>query len=372
MPNTNHALVDPSQLLTPCLLVYPDRIGANLRECIRIAGSASRLRPHVKTHKTPEIVAMELALGITRHKCATLAEAQMLAECGVEDVLIAYPQIGPAIARLADITGQFPETKFCICVESLDNLAAINDHFQGRGLTIDAVVDVDVGMHRTGTPSNSDALDLYKAMDRSPAIRPAGLHAYDGHNHIGPLEEREASVRSLLQSVRELVTQITADGIAVDKVVCGGTPTFPIFAQLEIPGTCIELSPGTCVLSDYGYTSKYTDMDGFQYAAILMTRVISKQHDGAVTLDLGHKAIAADPPAGSRCHFLDIQANEGKQNEEHLVIETPAAKSLALGDVLYVVPTHICPTVALHKELQVVESGRVTKTWHVAARHRIY
>ncbi|GAB5402858.1 MAG: D-TA family PLP-dependent enzyme [Aureliella sp.] len=372
MPNASHALIDPSELLTPCLLVYPDLIESNLKECIRIAGSVDRLRPHVKTHKTPEIVAMELALGITRHKCATLAEAQMLAECGVKDILIAYPQIGPAIARLADITSQFPKTKFCICVESRDNAAAIDAHFRGRGLTIDAVVDVDVGMHRTGAPSNPDALELYQFIDQANAIRPTGLHAYDGHNHIGPIQQREASVQSLLEPVRALVDQISAAGMACDKVVCGGTPTFPVFAKADIPGTRIELSPGTCVLSDYGYTSKYTDMNGFQYAAILMTRVISKQHAGAVTLDLGHKAIAADPPAGGRCHFLDIEAHEGKQNEEHLVIESATADSLQLGDVLYVVPTHICPTVALHKELHVVESGRVTKTWQVAARHRLY
>ncbi len=372
MSNDTHRLQNPSELLTPCLLVYPDRIEANLRECIRIAGSADRMRPHVKTHKTAEIVAMELALGITRHKCATLAEARMLAEFGVRDILIAYPQVGPAIGRLAEIVAKFPDATVCICVESTKSLAVIDDHFDGRHLTLDAVIDVDVGMHRTGIPVGAGAIALYQAVDQSKSIRAVGLHAYDGHNHIGSLDERKAAVDALLSPVRDLVEQLVAFGFSVDRVVCGGTPTFPIFAELEIPGTRIELSPGTCVLSDYGYTSKYTDMDGFQYAAVLMTRVISKQHAGAVTLDLGHKATAADPPAGSRCHFLDIQAREGKQNEEHLVIETPAADSLQLGDILYVVPTHICPTVALHKELHVIEAGRVTKAWQVAARHRIY
>lgn len=367
-----HALHDPSDLLTPCLLVYPDRIEHNLRECIRIAGTADRLRLHVKTHKTPEIVAMELKLGIAKHKCATLAEAIMLAECGVRDILIAYPQVGPAIKRLADIVEQFPDTKFCITVECPENLNAIDSFFSQRKLAIDAMVDVDVGMHRTGIPSGEAAFNLYQAMDQASAIRATGLHVYDGHNHIGPRQERVQAVDAMLVPVLELVEKISSAGLPIQKIVCGGTPTFPVFAELDLPGIQIELSPGTCVLSDFGYTSKYTDMDGFQYAAILLTRVISKQHNGSVTLDLGHKAIAADPPAGSRCHFLDITATEGKQNEEHLVIESPQASQLAVGDVVYVVPTHICPTVALHKELQVVEQQKKTKTWQVAARDRIY
>lgn len=368
----DHSLHDPSEILTPCLLVYPDRIEHNLRECIRIAGSADRLRPHVKTHKTAEIVAMELKLGIAKHKCATLAEAVLLAECGVRDILIAYPQVGPAIKRLADIARQFPETKFCISVECPENLVEIDSVFSQRKLAIGAMMDLDVGMHRTGISSGDAAFDLYQAVDQASAVRAAGLHVYDGHNHIGPRQQRQQAVDSMLVPVRELVARITAAGLPLETIVCGGTPTFPIFAGLQLPGIQLELSPGTCVLSDFGYTSKYTDMDSFQYAAILMTRVVSKQHDGSVTLDLGHKAIAADPPAGSRCHFLDITATEGKQNEEHLVIDSPQASDLAAGDVLYVVPTHICPTVALHKELQVVEHQKKTKTWIVGARDRIY
>lgn len=367
----NHELNDPSELITPCLLVYPDRVRHNVAECIRIAGGPERLRPHVKTHKCRQIVELELELGITRHKCATLAEAEMLAEAGAKDVFIAYPQVGPAINRLQAILSQHVETNFCIAVESTDNASEIDGRLAAAGKSLDVFVDVDIGMHRTGVPAER-ALEVCRTVAAAKQLRFRGLHAYDGHNHLPKLSDRQSSVREISERLNGLLEQITASGLVCETVVCGGTPTFPVFAQVELAGVSIELSPGTSVLSDFGYTDAYRDMDNFKFAAILMTRVVSKQHPGHVTLDLGHKAIAGDPPAGRRCHFLDIDAVEGKQNEEHLVIKTPAAEELRLGDVLYVVPTHICPTVALHSEMQVVESGQVTGSWPVAARHRIY
>lgn len=368
-----YQLDNPQQLATPCLLVYPDIVAHNLAECVRIAGSVERLRPHVKTHKTPEIVQMELELGISKHKCATLSEARMLAECGVPDVLIAYPQVGPNIERLAGLVVEFPATQFSITTEDASNVAAIDAYFESKQLRLDVMVDLDVGMHRTGIQPGDAAAALYRAISTSRSLRPAGLHVYDGHNHLPDLAERTDSVHALMQPVRDLIEQLTRQGLQVPRVVCGGTPTFTIFAPMQIPGVLIELSPGTCVLSDHGYASAYRDMDGFRSAAVLMTRVVSKQHAGQLTLDLGHKAVAADPPAGKRCHFLGIpDAQELKQNEEHLVIQTSQAEQFALGDELYVLPTHICPTVALHSHMHVVSGGQIRGQWRVAARDRLY
>ena len=113
-------------------------------------------------------------------------------------------------------------------------------------------------------------------------------------------------------------------------------------------------------------------MAGLRPAAVLMTRVISKSVPGRVTVDLGYKAVASDPPAGRRCHFLNLpDAKEIQHSEEHLVVESPAADELNVGDVLYVVPAHICPTVALHSHLIVVEDGRVVDRWRVTARDRL-
>ncbi|HBE70698.1 MAG TPA: threonine aldolase [Planctomycetaceae bacterium] len=367
----HHKLNDPSELITPCLLVYPDRVRNNIQECIRIAGGPDRLRPHVKTHKCRQIVELELEMGITRHKCATLAEAEMLAEAGAKDVFIAYPQVGPAINRLLTILAKYTKTEFCVAIESVANATQIDSRLGEVRKNLDVLVDVDIGMHRTGVPVER-ALDVCRAVAAAKQLRFRGLHAYDGHNHLPKLVDRQDSVRGITTHLSSLTERLSASGLECATIVCGGTPTFPVFAQVEIADVSIELSPGTCILNDFGYSDAYRDMNGFEYAAILMTRVVSKQHSGHVTLDLGHKAVAGDPPAGRRCHFLDIDAVEGKQNEEHLVIQTPAAERLELGDVLYVVPTHICPTVALHSEMQVVKSGQVAGSWPVAARHRIY
>lgn len=369
-----YRLADPSSLITPCLLVYPHLLRKNLAETIRIAGSPQRLRPHVKTHKTPQIVHKELEAGITKHKCATLAEARMLAECGAPDVLIAYPQVGPAVSRLGELVDLFPDTRFSTVVDNATSLRQLEEAFVQRAGRIDVLLDIDTGMHRTGIGLGDGADELYRQLSRSSVLTAGGLHVYDGQNHQADVQERRSAVDSLIAPVMAMVQRLAAGGVTVSKLVCGGTPTFPLFAELanSKTGVEIECSPGTCVLSDFNYSNDYRDMAGFRPAAVLMTRVISKPVAGRVTVDLGYKAVASDPPVGRRCHFLNLPgAKEIQHSEEHLVVESPAADDLNVGDVLYVVPAHICPTVALHSHLIVVEDGRVVDRWRVTARDRL-
>jgi D-serine deaminase-like pyridoxal phosphate-dependent protein len=158
-------------------------------------------------------------------------------------------------------------------------------------------------------------------------------------------------------------------GLPVPRLVLGGTPTFLIYARMDYPGA--ELAPGTCILHDHGYGSRFADLSGFVPAALLLTRVISRPMPTRVTLDLGYKAVASDPPAGKRCVLLDVPDYEPLlQNEEHFVIDTPAADRLPPGAELYAVPTHVCPTCALHRFAYVVEGGKVTGKWEIVARDR--
>ncbi|MEM7477580.1 MAG: D-TA family PLP-dependent enzyme [Planctomycetota bacterium] len=371
-----YALQDPSKLITPCLLVYPTIIQRNLEASLRIAGSVERLRPHVKTHKTPEIVRMQLEMGITKHKCATLCEAQMLAEQGVADVLIAYPQIGPAIARFVRVVQEFPNTNFATLVDNLQAAQALEACLANSGRQADVLVDIDNGMHRTGIPAGAGAKAIYEFLHQSTSIRAAGLHVYDGQNHQPSLQERKDSVARLMQPVIALVQELEDAGMEVPKLVCGGTPTFGVFADFDLPGlkSKIECSPGTCVLSDFNYGRDYPDLEGIEHAAVVMTRVISKQPgSGQFTCDLGNKAIAADPPAGRRCHLLGLtDAVEVKQNEEHLMVRCQGADDFQVGDVLYAIPAHICPTSALHRHMHVIREGQHIDTWEVTARDRIY
>ena len=366
-----YQLKNCSHLLSPALLVYPDIIRSNVSASIRIAGAPERLRPHVKTHKTPQIVKIALEQGITKHKCATLAEAAMLAECGVPDILVAYPVVGPAIQKFVGLIEQFPKIQFRCVVDNHRVLTELDDALHRRKLMVDVLVDIDTGMHRTGILPDSGALELYTRLTQLANVTAGGFHVYDGQNHQPRLADRQQAVSELLKPVRALIAELALQGIRVPRLVCGGTPTFPVFAALDDEN--IECSPGTCLLSDYNYGRDYADISGIAHAAVLFSRVISRCGANRLTLDLGYKAVASDPPAGRRCHILNIpDAQEVGHSEEHLVIETSQADQFQLGDPVYALPSHICPTVALHSHLQVVEHGEIVDSWLVTARDRCY
>ncbi len=269
------------EIPSPALLVYPDRAEENLRRLIAIAGGTSRLRPHMKTHKLPEIARMHVALGLTRVKCATIAEAEMLASEGLTDVLLAYQPVGPAVGRLLQLARIFPGVTFRAVVDDEDAARALSGAFSDAESTIDLLVDLDVGMHRTGIAPDL-ALPLYRLLAALPGVTPGGLHAYDGHLRDPDLAVRRAQADEAFAQVRTLRDALQAEGLRVPRVVLGGTPTLPCHATREEPD--LELSPGTVVFWDAGYTAGLPDMD-FLHAALLLTRVVSKPGGTRVCLD---------------------------------------------------------------------------------------
>lgn len=368
--NPMYAIHDVSSVFSPALLFYKDLIRKNIARAIEIAGNPARLRPHVKTHKTREIARMELDAGIIKHKCATLAEAEMLASCGITDIFLAYNLVGPNCTRMAKLARTYPNCRFLVQADHPAATKALSDAMAAAGQHVEVLVDLDVGQHRTGIAPGPEAVALYEMFARLPGLKPGGFHVYDGHNHQESLSERQAAVQKQLEPVLEMRAQLDKKGVPVPRIVAGGTPTFPVFARMELPG--LECAPGTCFLHDHGYGSRFTDMTGFVPAALLLTRVISKPAATHITLDLGYKAVASDPPAGKRCILLNVPDYQPiLQNEEHFVVETPAADRFAPGDVVYAVPTHICPTCAMHRQAYVVENGRVTGQWDIVARDRV-
>jgi D-serine deaminase-like pyridoxal phosphate-dependent protein len=369
--NPAYALSDVSSVLSPSLVFFPELIRRNVARVVEMAGGPHRLRPHVKTHKTREIAKILMDAGVTKHKCATIAEAEMLATANAPDVLIAYPLVGPNLARLVELVRKYPGTKYSTLIDHPDSARALSAAVSAAGLTVGAVMDLNVGQNRTGIAVGDNALSLYELAARLPGLRPEGFQVYDGHNNQPERAEREAAVRSFISPVLELRAKVEAKGIPVPRLVCGGTPSFPVYAHLsDIPG--IECSPGTFVLHDAGYGSKYADLSGITPAAVLVTRVVSRPTATRVTLDLGTKSVASDPPAGKRVTLLDFPQYEAvAHNEEHLVVETPEAGRYKPGDVVFAIPSHICPTVALHKEALVAEGGKVVGRWSVASRDRV-
>jgi D-threonine aldolase len=360
-----HLVENAGEIPSPAVLVYPDRIEANLRRMVALAGGPERLCPHVKSHKLPEIVRMQRDLGIAKFKCATIAEAEMLAGCRAPHVLLAYQPVGPNVARLLELAARFPATQFAAVVDNAGSAREIAAAAQHRGMELTLLLDIDCGMRRTGI-GPGPAAALYRLLCDLPGVRAGGLHAYDGHIHDRDLATRTARAETGMAPVLELRAELRAQGLEVPRLVVGGTPAFAIHAR--IPD--VECSPGTCVLWDGSSGASLRDL-GFENAAIVLTRVLSKPGPDRLCLDLGHKALASEmtPP---RVEFFALpDAVAVIHSEEHLVVESPRADGFAVGDVLYGIPRHICPTMALHAAVVVVRSGRAVERWRVVARDRV-
>jgi D-serine deaminase-like pyridoxal phosphate-dependent protein len=355
-------------LLSPGLLIYPSLVRKNLQDMIVMARGADRLRPHVKTHKMAEIVRMAESLGIHRHKCATIAEAEMVAAAGGTDVLLSYPLTGPNLKRFVHLARSYRNTTFRATVDHPDSARALSAAADGLEQPLPVLVDLEIGMGRTGIEPGEAAAALYALVDRLPNLVPDGLHAYDGHIHDSDIAERRRSAQAGMEPALALRDRLIRRGLDVPRMVVGGTPTFPIHTELEFPG--VECSPGTIVLQDDRYATRYPDLP-FTPAALLLTRVVSRPRPGHLCLDLGYKAVAADP-AGPRARLLGLeQVRPGVHSEEHLVIETPSADSIPIGTPFLAVPTHICPSVALHRHASVIEDGEFVGQWEVTARDRV-
>lgn len=355
-----YRLDNPGSVPSPALLIYPDRVAANIRRMLQIVdGRVERLRPHVKTHKMAEVMHLQIEAGITKYKAATIAEAELAAACGANDVLLAYQPVGPNIERLAKLRETFPQTSFAAIIDAEPVLWALDRRFRDAPLRV--FIDVDCGMHRTGIPVG-EAAGLYWQATSTPGVIAEGLHVYDGQIHDADPADRERAMRQAFEPVHDLVAEIRPK-----TVIGGGSPTFALHANLET----WECSPGTTLLWDAGYGGRHPDL-GFEPAVCLLTRVISKPTVGRLCLDLGHKAVAAEGILARRASFPDLKdAEPVMHSEEHLVLEGPGTESIELGTALYALPGHVCPTIALHMETVVVRDGKATgETWPVLARNR--
>ncbi|MFO0935738.1 MAG: D-TA family PLP-dependent enzyme [Gemmataceae bacterium] len=364
-----YTLLDAPAIETPALVFYPDVIRRNVAQVVEMAGGPDRLRPHAKTHKTREITKLQLAAGVTKHKCATIAEAEMLLSCGVPDVILAYPAIGPNAVRLARLAKQYSTAFVSSLIDSEAGASMLSKAAVELGVTLGFLVDLDVGQHRTGIVPDRAAA-LYCLAAGLPGLKPNGLHAYDGHNRSESRAERDAMAAESLRTVATVRSQIESAGVSVPRIVSGGTPGFPSYAAIRnVPG--LECSPGTYVLHDSGYGNSYPDLTGVTPAAVVLTRVISKPTANRVTFDIGTKAVASDPPAGKRLVLLEQpDAVAVGHNEEHYIVEVPNPDRWQIGDFAYAVPIHICPTVALYREALTAEGGRITGQWSIVARDR--
>ena len=362
-----HTVQNIHQIDSPALLVYPNRVRQNIESAIQTAGNINRLRPHVKTHKMGEIIRIHVEeYGITKFKCATIAEAEMIALNGGKDVILAHQPTDTKIPRLLRLMQTFPDVKWRTIVDNEATARKLNEVCQAANLTLNVLLDINNGYHRSGIKANQTAFELYRLVTELSNLEMGGLHVYDGHVHHGNFEERKEWAGRDFIEVDMFFLYLKQEGFEVPLIVAGGSPTFPVHAE----NFDVELSPGTYVFWDAKYGGEFPDMN-FEPAALVMTRIISVLDENRVCVDLGHKSIASENPLENRVRFLNFQVDKFLvHSEEHLVLQSPHAKTAKVGDVLYGVPFHICPTVALHEEAAVVEDGEVREFWKVVARKR--
>jgi D-serine deaminase-like pyridoxal phosphate-dependent protein len=360
-----YALRHPEAVASPALLYYRDLIVNNTEAVISIAKDAGRLWPHVKSHKMEALVRMQMEMGIHRFKCATISELRMVSACGASHIVMAYPLVGPNVALFLDVVESNPAIEYFAIADSLTAAGMLSREAEARGMKVNLLVDVNAGMDRTGiTP---DALfDFCIALSKLPGIKPSGFHCYDGHVHDESRPVRAQRSHAPMERVMEVKGQLKKEGIDMPVVIAGGSPTFPCHAEEE----GVFLSPGTVFLWDWGY-SKFSDLP-LVPAALVLTRVVSHPAEGLFTIDVGNKAIASDPIARRGAIVGLEDAEPIRHSEEHWVWRVPEGKKRPeIGDVLYVIPAHVCPTSALYREAIVVEGGEIVGTWPVTARDRI-
>ena len=237
------------KISTPALIYYKDFIEDNIHKTIAMAGGPERLWPHVKTHKMAEMVRLQMAAGINRFKCATIAEAEMAAGCGAADVLLAYPLAGPNIRRFFMLTELFSKVRFWAVGDDGSLLEELGALFYAVGRTANVLADVNPGLDRTGV-ALQDAAGFFMECGSIKGISMKGLHCYDGNRTEQDPAERRKQALLCEEAIKEVCEKLKDSGYSCEVLVLGGTPSLPCHADFAIPGTEIYLSPGTCLVND--------------------------------------------------------------------------------------------------------------------------
>lgn len=345
-------------LQTPCLLVHLDRVRHNLETMRRYLGGAmDRWRPHVKTSKIPQVLALLLERGVRRFKCATSREAEVLLQQAGDrpiDLLVAMAHQGANLQRIQELAAGHPRHTFGMLTEDPDHAKLVKD----AGMRV--FLDLDPGYHRTGVPL-SDA-DRIAALRSAAGEALSGLHYYDGHLHDGTPEQRRSACEAIYGQLLQ-----TAGETGDLEVITSGTPTFPMaLAYAPFEGRRHTVSPGTVVYWDA--RSQELEIEGFDYAVEVLSRVISRPTAGRITLDAGSKAL--DAAAGDPCAIVRGPWNlrASTPSEEHLPMRVEGGDAPPLGAILHLVPRHVCPTVNLADEAVLMEDGEIVDVVPVTAR----
>jgi D-serine deaminase-like pyridoxal phosphate-dependent protein len=352
-------------VLTPALAIYPEMVDANIAATLRLAGGdANRWRPHIKTAKLGFTMRRLVERGVVNFKCSTTLELLTACRSGARDALVAYAMVGANARRVVEIAEAYPETRVSILVENEQQAEA------WRGSGIGLFVDVNPGMDRTGIAQGRTDAIATLAGGVGPAFR--GLHYYDGQIHDPDPAERRRQAFTGYDALMGVVSAVRAAGVQVEEVITSGTPAMP--SGLSYPGFrdagfVHRVSPGTVVYHDFTSLGQLAEVEGYRPAALVIARVVSHPTPDRFTCDAGHKSVSADAGVPT-CQVLgrpDLVPL--KPSEEHLPVQVPEGSARpGIGEIVYLIPRHVCPSVNNFDDALIVERGRIAGVERVSAR----
>jgi D-serine deaminase-like pyridoxal phosphate-dependent protein len=357
-------------VMTPALGVYPEIISSNIERTLELlGGDPDRWRVHIKTAKLGYTIGMMVERGIHNFKCATTLELLVACQCGAADVLLAYPTMGANARRVREIAEQFPAMRITVLAENEEQVR------QWRGSRLGIFLDINPGMNRTGlVQSRGEEIVGLVGTIRADGLEFRGLHYYDGQHRAPDERERTTAAHAGYDRLLEVVKEIERSGVRVPEVITAGTTTFPCSLSYEgfRAGEFIHrISPGTIVYSDASSLAVLPEEYGYRPAVLVLTRVVSHPRAGIVTCDAGHKTVSADAGVPTCVVLGHPELTPLSPSEEHLPLEVEGgADGPMVGEALYLLPRHVCPTVNNFDDALLVRNGAIESVEEVSARGR--
>ena len=338
------------EILTPALLLNLDAFEASLtRMAAHVARAGKNLRPHAKAHKCLEIARRQIAAGAIGMCAATVGEAEMLNRAGLAEILLTSPLADPLkIARIV-ATGAMVVVDHHRQAEWYQQAAA------SAGRSVDVLVDLDVGDHRTGAASTAQALAIAQAVDRSSHLKLRGLQAYSVHgSHAGDFAERVRVSTEVFACAKETQDAMARAGLSTEILSGGSTGTWNIDTGIA---ALTELQAGSYLLMDVAYRRVGVD---FPNALTVLATVVSANHDAFVTVDGGFKAFASDRGYGPDALALPGSSYRWGGDEFGYLDVSPQPR---VGDKIEFIPPHCDPTVNLYDRMYACRGGVVEAVW---------
>jgi len=348
-----------SELETPSVLVDLDKAEANLQRAQKAADEAGiKLRPHIKTHKLPMFAKRQIELGAVGITVQKLGEAEVMADAGIDDMLLTYNIVGEK--KRARLKALHERVTIRVVADSAEVVAGLAETFDEPAHKLGVFVECDTGMGRCGVQSPEAALELARRIEEAPGLSFAGLMTYPAAGKY-----REAAAW-----LEEAKTLLNDAGIAVPAITTGGTPDI---WHMSEAGVATEYRPGTYIYMDRSQVAagaaSYEDC-----ALTVLATVVSRPTEGRAIIDAGSKALTSDL-LGLVGHGYVIDFSDAKivgLSEEHGTLDVSAcAVKPRIGDTVRIIPNHCCPVSNLFDTVTLVRGDQVVETVKVAARGRV-